>query len=67
MEYYLDHKQECLWACNIHWVMNSNEKAIMKFHHAIKHIFLPHTGIGHLVLNHKTPYPEGDQNYPVIY
>ena len=31
MEDYMDHKQECLWVCNTHWVMNSNEKVIMKF------------------------------------
>ena len=27
MEDYMDHKQECLWVCNTHWVMNSNGKA----------------------------------------
>ena len=32
---YMDHNQECLQVCqNTHWVMNSTEKAIMKFHRA---------------------------------
>ena len=32
MEDYIDHKQECLWICrNTHWIINSTEKAIMKF------------------------------------
>ena len=40
MEDYMDHKQECLWVCNTHWVMNSNEKAIMEFQCANTLFFL---------------------------
>ena len=30
LEDYMDHKQEFPWVSNAHWVMNSNEKPIMK-------------------------------------
>ena len=37
----MDNKQECLYECwNTHWVMNSTEKAIMKFHCANTLCFL---------------------------
>ena len=53
MEDYMDHKQESLWVCNTHWVMNSNEKAIMKFQRAKTLFFL------HWIQTpcHKAPYP----------
>ena len=51
----MDYKQECLWVCNTHWVMNSNEKAIMKFQ--CQTPYSSSTGFRHLVLKHKAPYP----------
>ena len=61
----MDHKQERLWVCNTHWVMNSNEKAIMKFQCA-KTLFFLHW-IETIVLKHKAPYREGDSggNKPI--
>ena len=57
---YMEHKQECLWVCqNTHWVINSTEKAIMKFQHEnTLFSLLPSYWI-------RTPYPEAVQLFSV--